>query len=210
MTCRENQTILTLSRRCYKCSRIASFGQAGGKPYEARHCKLHRFIDEIDLRHPHCIFIEGCSRRASFGDREGSHLYCVLHKPPDHFDTLHKRCRASGCSKRALFGNGTGPPSSCYAHRSPHDRNAATRPCELPTCGRTAFYGDPILRRPRFCSRHRGVHDTDVVNQMCTWRLGGQCDRQAFFGPPRAAAAFCARHRQPGHLRSRISARHGK
>ena len=198
-----NVTMLKLNGRCVRCSRIATFGLAGGRPNNARHCRLHRLISELDLRHPRCNFVEGCLRRASFGEREGHVLFCARHKQSDHVDTLHKRCQIGGCARRALYGNFSSGPSYCKSHKSEQDRNTAIRGCQEPNCARSAFYGDPALRRPLFCSRHRRPLHADVVNKMCEWHVGGGCGRQAFYGDAGGRAAFCAAHRQPGHERVR-------
>ena len=201
---RTNRPILKLNRRCCKCSRIASFGLPGGRTNDALHCSAHKLVNEQDLRHPCCKFLEGCPRRASFGEREGCLQFCGVHKLPHHVDTHHKRCRVEGCAKRALFGNGTGVPHFCKTHKSDQDRNLALRVCEHEGCCRTAFYGDTVLRRPLFCSLHRSPQHTDVVNKMCTWQLGlSSCTRQAFYGDIHLGATFCAMHRAPEHERVR-------
>ena len=71
-------------------------------------------------------------------------------------------------------------------------------------CTRRALFGDPARdvsggrRRPRFCGRHRGPGDVDLMNRRC--RAAG-CGKHPSFGEAGSGRAeYCARHKAPEHV----------
>lgn len=99
--------------RCRICTSIATFGPVGGL---ALHCSAHRRDLEKDVRHPKCAALEGCLRRATFGDGK-LQTHCAMHRPASAVSTGRRTCNAPLCLRRALFGSQGGRPTSCRTHR---------------------------------------------------------------------------------------------
>lgn len=111
----DTRTTLYTRYRCWDCTRTAAFGRHIGSTL--LHCSLHKMPGERDVRHNLCIAIEGCERRATFGDGKVQ-TFCAMHRPDTSVSMGRRTCIAPDCLRRALFGNTTcGKPVSCGRHK---------------------------------------------------------------------------------------------
>ena len=73
-----------IQQRCWVCCRQATFAAKGAKKKDARHCKLHRVLGEVDVRNRLCSYrgASECSRRALFGNpsEKSGPRFCSQHK----------------------------------------------------------------------------------------------------------------------------------
>jgi hypothetical protein len=158
----DTRTTLYTRYRCGDCTRVAAFGRHIGSML--LHCSLHKVPGERDVRHNQCIAIEGCERRATFGDGKVQ-TFCAMHRPDTSVSMGRRTCIAPDCLRRALFGNTTcGKPVSCGRHKyacqtSPFP--AALSPCHCrtsthPTTSSSnpvCFHSTPGPRRVRKSAR---------------------------------------------------------
>ena len=58
---------MPLANRCFECSRRAGWGDMPGLRASAARCKLHRLPTDVYVLRARCEFLQGCSRKPSFG-----------------------------------------------------------------------------------------------------------------------------------------------
>ncbi|EKX43310.1 hypothetical protein GUITHDRAFT_110726 [Guillardia theta CCMP2712] len=108
----------TLTKKCRRCSRRASFGRAEGV---ARHCRSHRSMGEIDIanRGKLCM-MPNCTTLARYRKKTGERRrFCWIHSNPGEIKISSQQCHhPEGCLKYPSFGLSNGSACFCKLHKS--------------------------------------------------------------------------------------------
>jgi hypothetical protein len=59
--------LIPLANRCFECPRRAGWGDVAGVRASAARCKYHRLSTDVYVLRARCDFVQGCSRKPSFG-----------------------------------------------------------------------------------------------------------------------------------------------
>jgi hypothetical protein len=88
-----------------------------------------------------------------------------------HHETALKCCEASGCHLPANYGNEMKVATYCKFHYLDGQLRILTsknRRCVFPEgCGRIATCGDPLVRKARFCARHKVKGCLNLTSRKC-------------------------------------------
>jgi hypothetical protein len=144
---------------------------------------------------------QGCTKRASHGDKGKSPEYCGTHKQPTNTNLVTKRCIVDNCDKIPSFGIEGKPPSFCKKHKSDESVCLKKKKCTFEncnTCPTFAFKGS----KPSRCSLHKQDGQTVVYRKTCEFQ---GCKISATFGTSDEKCKYCKTHRPSAEYKDLVS-----
>jgi hypothetical protein len=174
-----------------QCTRPGLWGFLTGT-----HCYLHKQIGMNNIK-----YCDVCGKRGTFGLDIFSQRKCLLHKTPEMFDVVNKRCEYKGCQKRASFGDpDDGIRKCCVAHIPGNKKGIyviiGSKKCEYKGCQKQPSFGDPSDGIEKYCKHHipedkKGIY-VDVANMKCEY---DGCQKRPSFGDPDdGIEKYCKHH----------------
>ena len=224
-----NQTQALRRRRVLcsheKCPTFASYGDPRRRI--KLYCGKHKKDGHVDLKNGLCMFPEGCTSRATYGqvlpkenpltlgqDFGGPETGQGVSAGAENGDPAllaGKRFTGGGGVggvsdiRRVSGGRRRGRPAAveaafCAVHKRPTDVRLYRRLCEVKGCSKLPTFGGLTERRARRCAAHREVQMIDVNNRRCIMQLdkGLLCNRRAHWADASDLRPIaCTLHRLP-------------
>lgn len=105
-----------VTKKCLKCNKIPNYNLPNLKT--GLYCNEHKLEGMVDVKSNNCI-IDGCFRRALYGDIGEKQKYCSTHKKDDMKDTINKRCKSEFCETFIRSEKYDNYCLFCYIHLFP-------------------------------------------------------------------------------------------
>jgi hypothetical protein len=175
-----------------ECTIVAGFNYEYGT--KGRFCALHK-LDGMKNIHVKSCKHAGCTKSASFGEKEKLPTYCSKHKIDGMINLIIKMCEHPGCDIAASYNLPGKRQRFCQKHAAPDMEIVIGKGCQQPECKcRSRCYDFPG-GKGRFCARHKQFGMIDVKIARCH-----ECGINARFGIPGSKPTHCSRHRKPGMI----------
>ena len=208
-----------------KCPTFASYGDPRRRI--KLYCGKHKKAGHVDLKNGLCMFPEGCTSRATYGqvlpkenpltlgqDFGGPETGQGVSAGAENGDPglLAGKGNTDGGGggrvygiRRVSGGRRRGRPAAveaafCAVHKRPTDVRLYRRLCEVKGCSKLPTFGGLTERRARRCAAHREVQMIDVNNRRCIMQLdkGLLCNRRAHWADASDLRPIaCTLHRLP-------------
>ena len=118
-THKKENMVDVVSKKCLKCNKIPYYNLQNEK--SGLYCNEHKIEGMIDVKSNNCI-IEGCFKRALYGDINEKPKYCNEHKKDNMKDIINKRCKSEFCETFIQYNKYDGFCFFCYIHLFPETK----------------------------------------------------------------------------------------
>ncbi len=131
----------------------------------------------------------GCTKRASYGLKDGKPECCASHKKSTMIDKYNKQCEHENCNKLPSFGYTKA--THCIEHKLADMIDVKHKPCIVDGCNERPTYGF-VFGKATHCITHKLPEMKNVVSKRC--KQAG-CDSVPCYGLIKGKATHCNEHK---------------